>query len=76
MFKVAGYACGLDFSPDMSYIISGDADGRLMIWDWKTTRLFDKIKAHTKVCMDVKWHPHETSKILTCGWDNLIKLWD
>lgn len=73
---VAGYACGMDFSPDMSYLISGDADGRLAIWDWKTTKLYDKIKAHSQVCMDVKWHPHETSKILTAGWDGVVHLWD
>ena len=60
----------------MSYVISGDADGRVIFWDWKTKRIFERIKAHNKVCMDVKWHPHETSKILTCGYDNLIKLWD
>lgn len=73
---VAGYACGIDFSPDMNYLISGDADGRLAIWDWKTTKLYDKIKAHSQVCMDVKWHPHETSKILTAGWDGVVHLWD
>jgi pre-mRNA-processing factor 17 len=73
---VAGYACGIDFSPDMNYIISGDADGNLAIWDWKTTKLYDKIKSHSQVCMDVKWHPHETSKILTCGWDGVVNLWD
>lgn len=73
---VAGYACGLDFSPDMSYVISGDADGRFCIWDWKTTKLYDRAKSHSQVCMDVKWHPHETSKVLTCGWDGVVNLWD
>lgn len=73
---VAGYACGLDFSPDMSYIISGDADGHLVVWDFKTTRMFEKLKAHSQVCMDVKWHPHETSKVLTAGWDGVVNLWD
>ncbi|CAF0870012.1 unnamed protein product, partial [Didymodactylos carnosus] len=73
---VSGYACGLDFSPDMSYVISGDADGRLIIWDWKTTRLFERIKAHDDVCIDAKWHWHEKSKILTAGWDGVVKLWD
>ncbi|KAJ8355685.1 hypothetical protein SKAU_G00184790 [Synaphobranchus kaupii] len=73
---VAGYACQVDFSPDMSYVVSGDADGKLNIWDWKTTKLYHRIKAHDKVCISALWHPHETSKVLTCGWDGQIKLWD
>ncbi|GIY56052.1 pre-mRNA-processing factor 17 [Caerostris darwini] len=73
---VAGYACSLDFSPDMSYIVSGDADGKVYVWDWKTTKLFSKFKAHDNVCISVIWHPHETSKIVSAGWDGSMKLWD
>ncbi|KAL1464782.1 hypothetical protein WDU94_004400 [Cyamophila willieti] len=73
---VAGYACSLDFSPDMSYLISGDADGKCYIWDWKTTKLFKKWKAHDGVCISTLWHPHEPSKVVTAGWDGLLKYWD
>ncbi|GFY76119.1 pre-mRNA-processing factor 17 [Trichonephila inaurata madagascariensis] len=73
---VAGYACSLDFSPDMSYIVSGDADGKVYVWDWKTTKLFSKFKAHDNVCSSVIWHPHETSKVVSAGWDGTMKLWD
>uniref|UniRef100_A0AAY5F5Y1 Pre-mRNA-processing factor 17 n=1 Tax=Electrophorus electricus TaxID=8005 RepID=A0AAY5F5Y1_ELEEL len=73
---VAGYACRVDFSPDMSYVVSGDSDGKLNIWDWKTTKLYHLFKAHDKVCISALWHPHETSKVITCGWDGQIKLWD
>ncbi|KAF6213311.1 hypothetical protein GE061_011029 [Apolygus lucorum] len=73
---VAGYACSLDFSPDMSYIVSGDADGKAYVWDWKTTKLFKKWKAHDAVCIGALWHPHESSKVATAGWDGLIKYWD
>lgn len=73
---VAGYACSADFSPDMSYVISGDADGKLYVWDWKTTKLYTKFKAHDDVCATVLWHPHETSKVASCGWDGVIKYWD
>uniref|UniRef100_A0A8C6T496 Pre-mRNA-processing factor 17 n=1 Tax=Neogobius melanostomus TaxID=47308 RepID=A0A8C6T496_9GOBI len=73
---VAGYACQVGFSPDMSYVVSGDADGKLNVWDWKTTKLYHRFKAHDKVCISALWHPHETSKVITCGWDGQIKLWD
>ncbi|XP_044742207.1 pre-mRNA-processing factor 17 isoform X2 [Chrysoperla carnea] len=73
---VAGYACTLDFSPDMSYLISGDADGKCYVWDWKTTKLYKKWKAHDHVCINTLWHPHEPSKVVTAGWDGLIKYWD
>ncbi|XP_050435610.1 pre-mRNA-processing factor 17 [Adelges cooleyi] len=73
---VAGYACSLDFSPDMSYLVSGDADGKVFVWDWKTSRLYTKWKAHDNVCIAALWHPHEPSKVATAGWDGLIKYWD
>lgn len=59
-----------------SYLISGDADGKVYVWDWKTTKLYNKFKAHDDVCVGVLWHPHETSKVATCGWDGVIKYWD
>jgi len=48
----------------------------LFIWDWKTTKLYTKFKAHDDVCIGALWHPHETSKVATAGWDGVIKYWD
>merc|ERR1712059_211589 len=60
---VAGYACG-------------HGDGKVYIWDWKTTKLLSKWKAHDDVCISVLWHPHEASKVASAGWDGVIKFWD
>ncbi|KAG9307441.1 hypothetical protein G9A89_017271 [Geosiphon pyriformis] len=73
---VAGYACQVNFSPDGRFIMSGDSEGNLCFWDWKTCKMLKKLQAHTGVVNGCEWHPHETSKVVTCSWDGLIKLWD
>ena len=72
----AGYACQVNFSPDGRFLMSGDGDGKLFIFDWKTTRIVRTLKCHDKVCIGCEWHPLETSKVATCSWDGSIKLWD
>ncbi|KJE93650.1 pre-mRNA splicing factor prp17 [Capsaspora owczarzaki ATCC 30864] len=72
----AGYACQPDMSPDGSHVISGDGEGKLCIWDWKTCRLLKKMRGHDGACVGVLWHPHEKSKVVSCGWDGNIHLWD
>ena len=34
------------------------------------------IDAHESVCIDLDFHPIESSKVVTCSWDSSIKLWD
>ena len=74
--SVAGYACEVAFSPDGKYLSSGAGDGSLVIWDFKTCRLLKRLPAHSKALITHAWLPHETSKIITGGWDATIKLWD
>lgn len=73
---VAGYACGLCASPDGRFLVSGDGMGRMFFWDWKTTRLFQAIQAHTGVCSTIQWHSTRPSLLVSGGWDGHIKFWD
>lgn len=58
--SVAGYACQVGFSPDGKWISSGDGEGNVVFWDWKTGRIKSRMKAHSKVVIAHEWLPHET----------------
>lgn len=73
----AGYACQLAFSPNSRFLASGDGEGRVHFWDWRTTRALAKYRAHDNgPCIGVQWHPVEPGMVATCGWDGIVKLWD
>jgi pre-mRNA-processing factor 17 len=72
----AGFACQIDFAPNGQFIASGDGEGQLHLWEWKSGRFVKKIKCHENgPCIGVQWHPLQPSVVATCGWDGLIKLW-
>ncbi|KAI8362767.1 WD40-repeat-containing domain protein [Blakeslea trispora] len=73
---IAGYACKPSFSPNGRFMTSGDSNGNVWFWDWKTCKILKKLKVHDRVVMCAEWNPHETSKLATCSWDGLIKYWD
>eukprot|EP00455_Lapot_gusevi_P044781 TRINITY_DN563_c0_g1_i3.p1 TRINITY_DN563_c0_g1~~TRINITY_DN563_c0_g1_i3.p1 ORF type:complete len:556 (+),score=110.08 TRINITY_DN563_c0_g1_i3:61-1728(+) len=72
----AGYAAQVSFSPDGRFVCSGDGEGRAFFWDWKTCKIFKKLKCHDQVTIGIEWHPIEPSKVATCSWDGTIKYWD
>lgn len=73
----SGYACQVGFSPNGKYLQSGDGLGSLYIWEWRTTKIFRKFQAHEGgPCMGAIWHPLHPSRVATCGWDGLIKIWE
>ncbi len=74
---IAGYACQMAFAPNSRFLASGDGEGKVHFWDWRTTRALAKYRAHDNgPCIGVQWHPVEPGMVATCGWDGLVKLWD
>lgn len=71
----AGTAIDIDISPDGQFIASGDTAGYLVFWDWKTCKMYHKIDTKDPVTC-VKWHPQETSKLVSAGSDGVIRYWD
>ena len=74
--QVAGYACEIGVSGDGRWVSSGDGEGRMWVWDWKTGRVVRRIKCHDQVMIGCVWNENETSKVATCSWDGTIKYWD
>ena len=75
---VAGFACQPAFSPNGGLLASGDGEGGLWVWDWKSGRvLLKRSRAHEGgPTIAVAWHPLQPSWVATAGWDNAIKLWE
>jgi pre-mRNA-processing factor 17 len=72
----AGYAIDVDVSPDGGIVSSGDSGGFVCFWDWKTCKMWHKIKAGDSAIITTKWHPRETSKVVTGDVNGVIKYWD
>ncbi|KAK3057985.1 hypothetical protein LTR09_001062 [Extremus antarcticus] len=76
--NVAGYRVGIDVSPDGGVVCSGDSAGWVCFWDWKTCKLWHKLKAGEggKAVVSVGWHPREGSRVVTGDLAGMIKYWD
>lgn len=74
----AGTAIGIDISADGQFLASGDTQGYVCFFDWKTCKMYEKLKADSTggSVNHVLWHPQETSKVVTAGAQGDIRFWD
>ncbi|KAI3638628.1 hypothetical protein MIR68_003126 [Amoeboaphelidium protococcarum] len=71
--SIAKYHSRLCISPDGKYLATADNDGRLIIYDYHTTDMVRKAKAHQTSINQVLWT--QQFGILTACKDSNIKLW-
>jgi pre-mRNA-processing factor 17 len=71
---VSGSSCRVAFSGDGRYVSSGTISGELHVWDWQTSELVKKFRAHAKPLNAHLWHPRDLSRVVTAGWDGVIKM--
>jgi hypothetical protein len=46
----------------------------VFFWEWSHPhKIVRTIKAHEGVAIGCVWHPMESSKVITCGWDGLVR---
>jgi len=74
---VSGFGVEAAYSCDGKYISSGDAEGKMYVWDQSSYTIVKKWKAHDSgaVLLSHAWFPGLTSTIVTGSWDGSIRLW-
>ncbi|GFY49286.1 DDB1- and CUL4-associated factor 11 [Trichonephila inaurata madagascariensis] len=66
------------FSPEtttgQSYIYTGCAQGRVVVYDVLTGKIKATLKGHKGCVRDVSWHPYR-NEIMSSSWDGTIVKW-
>ena len=75
-FKTETYPCRFSFSPDGSFLTSGDASGSVWIWKWSDCTLRKTFDCHEKAICKAQWSPFNPSQIITASYDNTMCLLD
>ncbi|XP_045862980.1 WD repeat-containing protein 25 isoform X3 [Meles meles] len=73
--KVEGYSVGCECSPDGDLLVTGSADGRVLLYSFRTASRARTLPGHTEACVGAAFHPVLPSVLSTCSWEGDIKIW-
>lgn len=66
----------LAFAPDGGTLAAGDADGCLRLWDARTGRQLARLRAHAGPVNDLLFGTGPHPRLISCGGDTTIVVWD
>ncbi|KAM6202094.1 WD repeat-containing protein 25 [Rhynchocyon petersi] len=73
--KVEGYSVGCECSPDGDLLVTGSADGRILLYSFRTASRARTLQGHAQACVGVTFHPVLPSVLATCSWEGDVKVW-
>ncbi|XP_027377805.1 WD repeat-containing protein 25 isoform X2 [Bos indicus] len=73
--KVEGYSVGCECSPDGDLLLTGSADGRTLVYSFRTASRARTLHGHTQACVGATFHPVLPSMLATCSWEGDVKIW-
>lgn len=75
--ETQSFPCRPSFSPDGGFLVQGDKDGVIHIWDWKsTTQMKTFSTPNNMVISKCQWSPRHPSQIICGCHDNNMYLLD
>ncbi|XP_046503365.1 WD repeat-containing protein 25 isoform X1 [Equus quagga] len=73
--KVEGYSVGCECSPDGDLLVTGSADGRALLYSFRTASRARILPGHAQACVGTTFHPVLPSVLATCSWEGDVKIW-
>lgn len=64
------------YSPDGAMVLTGSTNGCVYFYNSVGANVMRVMKAHDRLCTDVKYHPLLESTLATCGGDGSIHIYE
>lgn len=73
---VSGFPIKCSFSLDGQKLVTGSSDGSIYFYDYKSSELIRKVKAHEQACVDIAVHPIIPNVIASCSWNGEVSVFE
>ncbi|KAJ5123658.1 hypothetical protein N7448_009755 [Penicillium atrosanguineum] len=68
---------GVEYSPPLSFAVSGSEDGAILCWDLVSKNILQRIEGHTDAVLGVHSGKLNSQRLLvSCGLDKTVRVWE